>query len=427
MKKLFSILIVLGTLMSLCACGGKTTAPADAEQEQTTAPQETESSMYLSDYAVPDPIERPDYSFDHMPTNQELRQMAVDAMEDMLTVQWCVDHYHSYRKGSGANSNRFFRFIPENIYSGMPYTNGNSTLIHWFEYYDPETGRLNLDEIGPNMDSLVGNSCAACVTAGWTSVCASANIVATYLMTPGNGYVPVGDYKIDETLANFKSKATEDICQENGEQVMFASYAQIRMADGLTSTADAHAIMAKEDPVVVYREDGTIDPEQSTLMIQDQRAGTSGIYYVNEMDGQTVHRLGRIDAVYTFQELYDLGYLPMTTKELAGLKEYEMPWVELEEAVETPQELLKASISSNYNMYVVRIWLTDEAGNRTLLAREARQSYGTELRNYSAATLGVSLTKLQETLEEGKTYTLSLEAVISNGQTFTVAEVPVCR
>ena len=91
MKKLISAMLILGLSMSLW--GWK------QHPQQTEITESTESRMYLyTHYQVAQPLSYPDYTFDHTPTTEELRQMAVDAMADMLGVQWCVDRFFSYSK-----------------------------------------------------------------------------------------------------------------------------------------------------------------------------------------------------------------------------------------------------------------------------------------------------------------------------------------
>ena len=77
-----------------------------------------------------------------------------------------------------------------------------------------------------------------------------------------------------------------------------------------------------EAPNVVYLEDGSIDGANSTVRIQDQRAGGE-TFYEHKIDGHTVYLSGRIDATYTFDKLLEEDYIPVTTKEFRGLKDYE--------------------------------------------------------------------------------------------------------
>ena len=88
---------------------------------------------------------------------------------------------------------------------------------------------------------------------------------------------------------------------------------------------------------------------------------------------------------------------------------------------------MPGTIESNYPIRVIRTVLTDEAGNRTIVDRMLlNNTHVASGRAYKLETmeLNTMLTKsvLGGFMEEGKTYTLSLEVAIANGQNFTLAQ-----
>ncbi len=424
MKKGTIWLVLLALTLTFAGCGGeKATNP-----QGTTSPTELGGDAWNVEFAVPSPMAYPTYTFDHTPTTDELRQMAVQAMADELTVQWCVDKFYSYRK-TGSISDKAWSHAPTVVYSGLPYSNGDGGLIQMMEFYDTETGTVSLPG---NMNDYLGNSCAGSVCAAWNTVCDSLyGYQSTMVMTPKNGYIPVGPYVSDSVVTSFAEHPTDLICQENGEQVMYASYAQMLPADALTSNADDHAIMAIEPAHVVCKADGTIDPDASYIAIQDQRGGENKIFYKIEEDGTTVHRSGRIYAEYTFAELYKLGYLPVTAAEFIGQKEYTKPQVSFSiPDAQSLSQLLGGTITSNYPLCVVRLVVTDENGQRQAVERFILDKYDIEKGTARSFPLNLLETnqdpaQLETLLESGKTYTLSLEAAISNGENVTLAEFTV--
>lgn len=87
MKKITAILLLLAVCFGLFGCG----------QDKSPAAATTQPTEYTG-YRVAQPMQYPDYTFDHEPTTDELRQMAVKAMADELSVEWCVDRYFKYNK-----------------------------------------------------------------------------------------------------------------------------------------------------------------------------------------------------------------------------------------------------------------------------------------------------------------------------------------
>ena len=420
MKRWILWLTLAGFAVSLCGC--KQEAPQNTVQTQPVTTEET------VDFLVPDPMEYPDYTFDHTPTTDELRQMAVKAMLDQLSVQFSVGRFTYYQKSSGSVSNKFFSYVPEVIYAGMPYTIGSSGLVQWMEYYDTETGRFTFNGTGEELDKTLGNSCAACVGSSWYAVCTSiGGSFATYFMTPTNGCIPVGPYVSNYTITDYRQYTTDLICADNGEQVMYESYAAILPADALVSSPDVHAIMAIEKAHVVYNEDGTINGNESTVTIADQRAGDGDLFYILEDEqGNQVSYSGRVRYDYTFTELWNLSYIPVTTAEFMGTKEYVQPTVTFTESAGSKQELLSGTVESNYPMRVIRTVLVDQDGVRMVVDRMLlNNTHVPSGRAYSINTLELNMALtdavLSSYMEEGKTYSLCLEVAIANGRNFTVA------
>lgn len=420
MKRIVALILLAGLCLGLCACG--------IQQSQQTAASEPTQEVVT--FFVPEPMEYPNYTFDGTPTTDELRQMAVQAMQDMLSIQWSVGKFVYYNK-SGSVSGKFFSHVPEVIYAGMPYTNGASGLVQWMEFYDTETGRFSFEGTGAELNDLLGNSCAACVSSAWMTVCNSAvkGSSATYYMTPMNGYLPVGPYQSNYGISSYEQYPTDRICADNGQEVMYASYAAILPADALVSTPDVHAIMAIEAAHVVYNEDGSINGTESTVTIADQRAGNGDLFYeVDDGNGNTLNFSGRTHYDYTFEELWKLCYIPVTSAEFMGTKEYEVPKVTFSNAASTLQEAAGGSITSNYPIRVIRGVLVDGDGNEQVYERvilnNDQISTGMTM-NYSLSnmTVGVSESALKDFMESGKTYTLRIEVAMPNGENFTVVEI----
>ena len=422
MKRITAMLLLLAILCSLGACGQETKNQPQ-EEILATEPQPV-------DYIVFEPMEYPEYTFDHEPTIDEMRQMAVKAMRDMISVQWSVAEYTTFHKTS-TGSGKLFEYLPTNTYAGMPYSNADGSLIQWFEFYDPETGRLDVGGDGQILNDTVGNTCAGCVAAAWSTVCASIEgPCGSGSFTPAYNYVPVGGYQ-SMRVDSFNSFPTNMILEMNGKDVMFSCFAQVQPADSLCSTPDVHAVMVIEPAHLVYNEDGTINPDESYIVTQDQSLALGYPEMTEKTEDGYVYYTGHKERVFTFTELWDLGYIPVTTQEFAGLRPYEKPIVQFsKESYKTLDDVREGNIISNYPICVVRMYLTDSNGEKVLVERVLLDKWDIPTglaRQFPIRQFVLQCTsdEFKAMLKKGETYTLSYEVSVSNGQVFTPVSLEV--
>ena len=117
-------------------------------------------SLIGCQYKVPDPMEYPDYTFSSNPTPDDLRQMAIKAMRDMLSIQWCTEQEIRYRKNGPVNKKEFVH-APENTYGGLLYSTASTGIFQFFEYYNQKTGCLEYPGTSDELKLELGNSCAS--------------------------------------------------------------------------------------------------------------------------------------------------------------------------------------------------------------------------------------------------------------------------
>ena len=129
-------------------------------------------SMTGCRYKVPDPMEYPDYTFSSDPTPEQLRQMAITAMRDMLSIQWCTEQEIRYRKNGPVNKKEFVH-APENTYGGLLYSTASTGIFQFFEYYNQKTGCLEYPGTSDELKLELGNSCADALLWAWSTVCNS--------------------------------------------------------------------------------------------------------------------------------------------------------------------------------------------------------------------------------------------------------------
>lgn len=376
MKKLFALLLCLATVLCFFGCTRE-----DTDSTATTEPKQDDSpwagivndpqTWYNELMALP-------IANENM-TEDQLRQLCVDAMHFHMTFPWTPNReirYSFHDRYTGATTEVF---LPTGIaYSGMFYCNNNARGNIWkaLEYYDPQTGVMDIAAMDGNFLDVLSSACARACEWGWSRVCNNTGLqtMESYSMYHSN-IVPVGPYTYGLGKYSFtdRSGGTKDIIRDNGEQVMLASYALLKPADGIYSSSSYHVEMVAQAPMIVYNKDGSIDPEKSYLLTMGQGAiGTTGDSknYFQE-NGVTMRPLGTVDKKYTFRELLDKGYIPFTLKELCGQAPVETgdAWIgtpssRLENGtVMTLEEILSKTLFTNYAVCTVEAQIKSPDGD----------------------------------------------------------------
>ncbi len=420
MRRVFFILLALCTALSATAC-----TPDDTQDP--TVPTYTLSTEDITGYRVPSPLAYPDYTFTDTPDTMQLRLMAVQAMHDLLSIQWSTVTEIVYRK-TGPVSEKLFSHEPDTTYAGVLYSSASTGLFTFLEFYDHNTGRLVFNGTNAELKKTVGSSCADALIWSLNTVCNSlSGLYYPSTMTYANGYYPVGEYTYDFSVNNYTLLPTYTIMEQNSKEIIMESYAQVLPADALVSTSDNHGMMAIESAHVVYNADSKINTAESYILIQDQRGGQGSGFYEQTVEGKSILYSGRTSAKYTFDQLYEKHYLPVTTAEFSGRKAYE-PGTCTQVTCESYEQLLVSRIESNYPLVLVNAYLTGSGGSSQLIERTvfSGDSKGGVPKVFSLADMDrLSEIAFMQDLVPGQQYTLWIEAVISTGQRFTAAQLEI--
>ncbi len=379
-------------------------------------------------FAVPQPMTtRPSYTVVENPTTDDLRQTAVRAMADMLSIQWSAEKEINYNK-EGAVSHKDYHYDANTTYCGLPYADGQTNLFVWLENYDFETGRLRMEGDGQWLNANFGNTCAGSLMWAWSSVCDSltgsfvnTNMVYKY------GCIPVGNYTFPNmtTINSYYDYGTDQICTDNGAAVMYDCYAQMLPADAVTSSTKEHAMMIISQPEVVRNQDGSIDASKSYVYIQEQAAGTSNteskFFEVVGEDGRVYYYTGRTSQKFTFAQLFNQSYIPVTTVEFAGSDPYAEASVSFSKICNDVNALVSGAVKSNYPMSMVKIKAQREDGKTVILHTEyihrADVKSG-KARSYKLSEDQDAILGAVEALKLGS-YTITVEVTAPNGEVFT--------
>ena len=290
----------------------------------------------------------------------ERRKLVADFFRFQKSVNWTPDDDYEYTKNPHGAPDKMYR---GQVYRGFPYvTVGSGNVYRMMDYID-ERGYIDIKNAG-SIARKFGNQCAAGVFGGWGRLVNSPNYSFTVSMTVANGFYRVGPYTYDDTQPRFGGDypTTYNICEKNGEAVMFQSYAQMEQGDVLVNYSTAgHIIMCTIAPEVVYNEDGSVNGKESFMHITDQAQTwlpgfeENGDYYLYK---------NNIDWKRTFEQLLKSGYLPMTVPELTGEKDIDDTEVsiDLESGTITEKELLAAKVTANFGINDVYAIVTDAEG-----------------------------------------------------------------
>lgn len=310
------------------------------------------------------PIARPDM------TEDELRKICVDFInlqsEFTYTLPFDTDCYVSSQKKD--------RILRKGIvHAGIPYiTVGSGSLYRVAEFYDEKTGMISEEADYLKDTHYFGNACSGSAGIAWSRVVNSADIGYTMNMCASRGCIPLGDIKYDFSISCFdRGKNNPDlwtsrrICDDNGEQVMYEAYAMAKPADGAV-TGEGHVRMFTKPSIVVRNSDGTINGDESYVIMGEQVCYTSNPNHIRMTeDGSHYIAQGCVDIQYSFKNMFDTNYIPFTFAEFLGTKKVDIAEVFISDKkdVYTAENIRDLTVSSNYNISDVFFNVTDEEGN----------------------------------------------------------------
>lgn len=295
-------------------------------------------------------------------TVEERRQLCVDFFMMQNSFLWTpktdFDHYTT------GDSTVPKKLRVGKLYGGLCYTscsNGNAYRI--LDYYDEETGVLDIETAHNKERWLVGCQCSAGIHWAWARIQCAARFRGCLDMVEKKGCHKVGPYQYDPELECYTAEyGTPAICAENGEQVMYESYAKLQPGDGLVYfTTAGHVIMARAKPWVDRDDDGKINGKRSHIIYLDQ----SQIWkYSMTPAGEVFSHMPNFAKSISFEELYKETYLPITLDNFKEDFKAEVPWmkVNLSGQSVTVEELKAAVVTSNYVISDVYVILRDETG-----------------------------------------------------------------
>ena len=381
MKRFIALILCIFSVFALFGCSApaeETTAPTEATELLPEVQEKKNFSAYANIVADPktwyEGLMALPIANDSM-TEDELRQLCVDAMRYNLTFVWTPNQDINYSFTLLERTSEVS--LPQYIaYSGLFYCNNNARGNVWkaLNYYDPETGVIDITAMDGRFLGILSSACARGCEWGWGRV---SNSHGLETMSSYNQYnsniVLVGTYNYQPGKYAFgNGSGTKDIIAHNGEDVIFESYAMMKPADGVYSSSSYHVMMISEAPVIVYDDKGQIDPAESYVLVLEQDAVGSKTdkQDIIQSNGVTLRQLGGVDNKYTFLDLLEKGYIPFTVKELVGQDPVEAgeawigtPTAPIANGTELAlEDLLSKTVHTNYAICTMEIQVKDPNG-----------------------------------------------------------------
>ena len=324
-------------------------------------------------------------------STMELRMLCVEFLQFAKTALWIPDEDFSYIRNKVGSQDKMFG---GEVYGGLPYIgNASGNIYRLMDYMDEERGVVDMSEASKH-PKLFGNQCSIGSYWGWARVINSADYDWTFNMVASRGFIPVGPVTYNEEITSFSQEDTAQICEKNGEQILYQSYAKMLPADGLISShpAGGHVVMCSVAPHVEYLSDGTIDGENSYLYITDQhqrwveKENSEGIAYQHK---------NYINRKFTFQALFKGKNIPFTFGEFLGtdpVEETECTFGHTGGEI-TVEQLKNTPVTANYGISDVYVFVSDADGEILFYKAARAPKAGRKTLDFSTTVYGATFDK----------------------------------
>ena len=257
-------------------------------------------------------------------TEQQRRQIVVDTMYEMGTVQWTPSELVTFTRNGETTNTHSNIYIPGVTYTGVPYVGGlNGSYDRFLSQMQTEKddqgryvtvtgledGECN-DGVASGMSRYMGNNCIHAISWSWMQISpsrvannngaiyggvvtrGSSRMVPNAYNTPQYGILSTGGYKeLPNNAERYPmasdARNTQKVIELNGGAEGMAEYFTFaHKGDALTHAVDTrdettgaysstsnHARMLADDPVIIRKYNGKIDLEASYVLTHEQGDG----------------------------------------------------------------------------------------------------------------------------------------------------------
>ena len=352
------LLLLCGLLTSavfFAGCNSKTT-PAP----ETSLPAQTEPAKEVS-------------------VIQQRRDMAESYMRQMANYMWRSDKDVFYTRDAKvlteedlqSYTGAVLKIYAGRLYRGIPYSYTGASAWNFYDFAsEPDEKGIhtmsgihwrNLNGTAA-IGAIMGNDCSSSIQQSWDYAGSGIQSANTSYMTTAYGYLRVGDYASSDS----ENVMTANTCKSNGIVVMSNAYSQLQKADAVVKRESSygHTMMIVENHPV-KNENGAFDPNESYVTVLHQTTGYMGkeAKVFDETYGEDVYIIYGIDDKYTYQQLFDQGYLPLTCDIFVNPAPAEEVYVQDSESEYSFKNILRGRFISNRMLGAVTITIKDASGN----------------------------------------------------------------
>lgn len=310
-----------------------------------------------------------DNDIEPLPENVKyVRDLVVQHMYDMATIQWRVpkDLVHTCKCGTSSTCDG--TYLADWTYFGLPYKHGNGSLYS-MQYVIGDDGYLDdwvYDMPTRNgYDTYIGAMCSSASQMAWWRVSNSVDHMQCLYMLPEfpeYGCIPVGTGWYGEELNLKHNDRYDTITYLNAcsEQTYYEALADALHGDCLVQGIEIgdHVIMVQKDPVVVRDVDGNINGEKSYIITNECSGNTRD-------DIKKTYSSWRPNRVRTFANLRGDTFVPVTIEELVT-GEMEPGECTILEGTDGRLGMTQGTVKGNYFLEGVTLTITDSEGNLIL-------------------------------------------------------------
>ena len=298
------------------------------------------------------------------PKVDALRDIVVQTMYEMGTVEWHVDRVLRHDCKCGTGNTCVGVYDPEWTYYGMPYKHGNGSMSS-FKYVLDENGYMKdwvyeMDDMN-GYDTYIGSMCSSAASMAWWSVSNTSDFMSSQCSLPyyypNHGCIPVGEGWWEDVEFDFNKHLTQQYVDNCTEQEFYEVLAQTLHGDLMTNgiAAGYHTVMVAEDPVVVRDQQGNIDPNKSYIVTHEQ-AGAS------HDNAKKTYTSWRISEKNTFNSVRGQGFCPFRCEELIT-GEMEPGYCEMLDNPGGYTGMMVGLVKGNYFLESVTLTVKDSQGN----------------------------------------------------------------
>ncbi len=402
MKKLMFLLLALLTVALLVSCGSETEkTPGETENETvennggTDAPANDEPKR-LSDEEKAKYFKFVEFEL----TDKPFRDVIVDYMRKQSAIEWvCGADFSVSEKWE--NWGIALDFKKGVKYTGIPYADTKVSYVQFENAlvngkYTSESSQWK-DVYGVQCISSIMN----CIQQFDPTVAGTSNqMMPSYKTFEAQ---ICGDYKVPEGV-----NRTADIRDANGEDVIYNAYMQLKKGDIIITKDDkksmSHFRVLVEDPSIFKNGVGKVIPSRCSIKTIEQ----TNAFDAQRTDG--VKTTWYVDHVYSFSNLYESAYLPLTLASYSKSRsEMEVPYIALDEDLDPAilaKKTFNGTVKSNFPLRYVQIDVLDGDGKLVTTA------FKMDMEDTRSVTLRNSFSGLFNELNSG-TYTLVVSAGIA--------------